>query len=143
MYTTWYDNFLSIVFWFVLNIKIHYNNCLLFKQHSLYYLGFSMPLQAGFVWKWFENLHRFDALHSKSPDMPWRIYSCFSDLLAVSFLHPRWSFKWIKREANSAPHCFAVWSLKNCLWGFLLLQIGSSMFSWFMFSWPVWVAPCF
>ena len=58
-----------------------------------------------------------DCLSSSRSDSHWRISCSMSQVRSLASSHPSWSFKWVCREANSAPHALASWSFSCYSWG--------------------------
>ena len=54
-----------------------------------------------------------DALRFPNRDVPWRIRTICSDVLALKLNFSNCRFSWVAREANVATHVLAKWSLSN------------------------------
>ena len=58
-----------------------------------------------------------DAVNSRDVVIPWRVYSCISNVKYSFVAYPSWVFSWVNRKANGAPHTLARWSLFHRFWG--------------------------
>lgn len=58
-----------------------------------------------------------DCFSGKALVVPWRIHGLVHEFSPCLCSHPSWSFHWVPRGANAAPHVLAGWCLSNCLWG--------------------------
>jgi hypothetical protein len=73
----------------------------------------------GLVAVQFENDSKqcMDAVNSRDVVIPWRVYSCISNVKYSFVAHPSWVFSRVNRKANGAPHALARWSLFHRFWG--------------------------
>ena len=69
-----------------------------------------------------------DALRCPNRDVPWRIKTICSDVLALELNFSNCSFSWVAREANVAAHVLAKWSLSNSYFGSFDVGLGPSCF---------------
>jgi hypothetical protein len=58
-----------------------------------------------------------DAVNSRDVVIPWRVYSCISNVKYCFVAHPSWVFSWVNRKANGAPHALTRWFLFHRFWG--------------------------
>ena len=69
-----------------------------------------------------------DALRCPNRDVPWRIKTICSDVLALKMNFSNCSFSWVARDANVAAHVLAKWSLSNSYFGSFDVGLGPSCF---------------
>ena len=69
-----------------------------------------------------------NALRCPKQDVPWRIKTICSDVLALNLNFSNCSFSWVAREANVAARVLAKWSLSNNYFGSFDVGLGPSCF---------------
>ena len=69
-----------------------------------------------------------DALRCPNQDVPWRIKTICSDVLALKLNFTNCRFSWVAREANVAAHVLAKWSLSNNYFGSFDVGLGPPCF---------------
>ena len=69
-----------------------------------------------------------DALRCPNWDVPWRIKTICSDVLALKLNFSNCSFSGVAREANVAAHVLAKWSLSNNYFGSFDVGLGPPCF---------------
>ena len=69
-----------------------------------------------------------DALCCPIRDVPWRIKTICSDVLALKMNFSNCTFSWMARNANVAAHVLAKWSLSNSYFGSFDVGLGPSCF---------------
>ena len=69
-----------------------------------------------------------DALCCPIRDVPWRIKTICSDVLALKMNFSNCTFSWVARNANVAAHVLAKWSLSNSYFGSFDVGLGPSCF---------------
>ena len=69
-----------------------------------------------------------DALRCPNRDVPWRIKTICSNVLALKMNFSNCSFSWVARDANVAAHVLAKWSLSNCYFGSFDVGLGPPCF---------------
>ena len=69
-----------------------------------------------------------DALRCPNWDVPWRIKTICSAVLALKMNFSNCSFSWVARDANVAAHVLTKWSLSNSYFGSFDVGLGPSYF---------------
>ena len=69
-----------------------------------------------------------DVLRFPNWDVPWRIKTICSDVLALKLNFSNCRFNWVAREANVAAHVLAKWSLSNNYFGSFDVGLGPPCF---------------
>ena len=69
-----------------------------------------------------------DALRCPNQDVPWRIKTICSDVLALKLNFTNCRFSWVAREANVVAHVLAKWSLSNNYFGSFDVGLGPPCF---------------
>lgn len=71
-----------------------------------------------------------DVLRYPNQDVPWRIKTICSNVLALKLNFSNCSFSWVAREANVAAHVLAKWSCQTTT--LALLMWGWGLLAWFL-----------
>ncbi|KAL0013555.1 hypothetical protein SO802_000624 [Lithocarpus litseifolius] len=69
-----------------------------------------------------------DALRFPNRNVPWRIRTICSDVLALKLNFSNCRFSWVAGEANVATHVLAKWSLSNNYFGSFDVGLGPPCF---------------
>ena len=68
-------------------------------------------------------------------NIPWSIAigTVIVEVRSILEGKPFWSIKWVKRNANRAPHVLARWSFLSSTWGPFDFCLGPQIFSFVCF----------